>query len=64
MRLLHLHSMVKREAFSLAFPLTDSMVGGFIGYSLGIFLENKASTISYDTAQINSYILGNTKPSL
>ena len=27
--LLHLHSMVKREAFSLIFPLMDSMAGGF-----------------------------------
>ncbi len=29
MWLFHLHSMVKREAFFLIFPLLDSMIGEF-----------------------------------
>ena len=42
---------------------------GFYGWGILLlipleFFENKASTISYDTAQIDSYILGNTKPFL
>ena len=49
MWLFHLHNAMKRKAFSLVFPLTDSLVGDFAGYSLGIE-RNKASAISYGTA--------------
>ena len=47
MWLLHIHSVVKKEASSLISQLTDLWLRDFIGYSLGIE-RNKASTTSYD----------------
>ena len=42
--------MLKIETFSPIFPLTDSMMGAFIGYSF-VISRNKTSTGFYGTAK-------------